>query len=216
MTPSDNEPSETARQEPQDLAIELTDMARQKFVDFLAAEEEPDQAIRLAVEGHGPHGFNYQLDLVKETEEAESHIVLEYEGFRLLVEPSSAEYLNGAKIDFTQRGLESGFSFDNPNSRWKDPVARAVQDILDHQINPGIASHGGYVTLLDVKDSTAYISFGGGCQGCGMADVTLKQGVEVAIINAVEEIDTVLDTTDHAAGENPYYKPDYDGESPVA
>jgi len=199
-----------------DLTIELTDVARQKFIEFLAAEKDPGQAIRLAVEKHSPRNFHYQLDLVSEADEAEAHIVLEYEGFNLLVEPSSAPSLDGAKIDFAQRGLESGFSFDNPNTRWKNPVAQAVQDILDHQVNPGIASHGGVVTLLDVKDATAYVSFGGGCQGCGMADVTLKQGVEVAIINAVEEINAVLDTTDHAAGENPYYQPSHDGESPLA
>ncbi|MEM7354549.1 MAG: iron-sulfur cluster assembly accessory protein [Acidobacteriota bacterium] len=189
-----------------DLEIQITDIARQKFVEFLEAEEDPGQAIRLAVAGHGPHGFNYQLDVVNKTEEAADHIVLDYDGFNLLVEQASAEYLGGVTIDFAQRGLESGFMFDNPNSRWKDPVAQAVQDILDTQINPGVASHGGFITLLDVKGSTAFISLGGGCQGCGMADVTLKQGIEVAIIDAVEEIDTVLDTTDHAAGENPYYQ----------
>ncbi len=196
-----------------DLNITLTDEARQRFIDFLAAEEDPDQVIRLAVAGHGPTGFNYQLDLVKETE-VNHHIRLDYEGFRMYVEPSSTKVLNGVTIDFTQRGLESGFQFDNPNSRWADPIARRVQDVLDQQINPGVASHGGFVQLLDVKDSTAYISLGGGCQGCGMADVTLKDGIVVAIKEAVPEIESVLDRTDHAAGENPYFQGD--GGSPFA
>lgn len=132
----------------------------------------------------------------------------------MLVDPASAAKLDGVTIDFLQRGLESGFHFENPNSRWEDPVAKAVQEVLDTQINPSVAMHGGYVELLDVKDDTAFISLGGGCQGCGMADVTLKQGIEVAITGAVPEIHQVLDSTDHAAGDNPYYQPEKgDGRS---
>ncbi len=188
-----------------ELNITLTDDARQRFIEFLAAEEATDQVIGLAVDGHGPNGFNYQLDLVKEADVAD-HIRLDYEGFPLYVNPASAEMLNGVTIGFIQRGLESGFHFENPNSRWQDPIARRVQDVLDQQINPGVASHGGFVQLLDVKDATAYIALGGGCQGCGMADVTLKDGIVVAIKEAVPEIEAVLDRTDHAAGENPYFQ----------
>jgi Fe/S biogenesis protein NfuA len=80
-----------------------------------------------------------------------------------------------------------------------------VQRVIENRINPQIASHGGFVTLLDVKDDTAYVSMGGGCQGCGMADVTLKQGIETMILESVPQIRRVLDTTDHAAGTNPFY-----------
>ena len=197
-----------------ELSIQLTDTARRKFVEFLESEDEDGLAIRLAIAGRGPYGLNYQLDVVNEAEEAGGHIVLDQGTFRMLVDPGSAEQLNGVEIDFVQRGLESGFHFDNPNSQWADPVARAVQEVLDTQINPSVASHGGFVTLLEVKDATAYISFGGGCHGCGMADVTLKQGVQVAIRDAVPQIENVLDTTDHAAGENPYYQPAGGGDSP--
>ncbi len=189
-----------------DLTIHVTDTAQRKFVEFLEAEEDDGLAIRLAIAGRGPRGLNYQLDVVNEAEEAEDHIVLDQGTFRMLVDPASAEQLEGVEIDFLQRGLESGFHFENPNGGWKDPLAKAVQEVLDTQINPGIASHGGYVTLLDVKDAKAFIALGGGCQGCGMADVTLKEGIEVAIMEAVPEIQAVLDTTDHAAGENPYYR----------
>ncbi len=199
-----------------DLDIVLTDKAREQFTKFLEAEEEEGLAIRLEVAGHGPRGFNYQLDLVSEAEEIDNHTVLDFDTFKLLVHSPSAEHLEGVTIDFLQRGLESGFHFENPNSQWSDPLAKAVQEVLDTQINPSVAGHGGYVTLLDVKGSTAYIALGGGCQGCGMADVTLKQGVEVAIKNAVPGIERVLDTTDHAAGENPYYQPSQGGGSPFA
>lgn len=87
------------------------------------------------------------------------------------------------------------------------PTATAVQNVLDEKINPAVASHGGHIALIDVQESTAYIRLEGGCQGCGMADVTLKQGVEKEILAAVPEITAVLDSTDHASGSNPYYSP---------
>ena len=80
-----------------------------------------------------------------------------------------------------------------------------VQDLVDTSINPAIAAHGGWVELLDVKDSVVYLQMGGGCQGCGAADITLKAGIERLIKEEIPEITEVLDTTDHAAGENPFY-----------
>jgi Fe-S cluster biogenesis protein NfuA len=80
-----------------------------------------------------------------------------------------------------------------------------VQDLVDTSINPAIAAHGGWVELLDVKDSVVYLQMGGGCQGCGAADITLKAGIERLIKEELPEITEVLDTTDHAAGDNPYY-----------
>ena len=85
------------------------------------------------------------------------------------------------------------------------PVGKAIQGVLDERVNPSVASHGGHISLIDVKGDTAFIRLEGGCQGCGMADATLKQGVEVEIKSAVPEIVSVLDVTDHAGGTNPYY-----------
>jgi Fe-S cluster biogenesis protein NfuA len=84
---------------------------------------------------------------------------------------------------------------------------KAVQKLLDERINPSVSTHGGHIALVDVKDDTAYIRLEGGCQGCGMADVTLKQGVEVEIQKEIPSIAHVLDVTDHAGGGNPYYQP---------
>ena len=88
-----------------------------------------------------------------------------------------------------------------------DEIRDRVQQVLDTEVNPSIATHGGVIRLLDVTDNMVYLQLGGGCQGCGMADVTLKQGVEIAIRAAVPEVGEILDTTDHAAGQNPYYTP---------
>ena len=84
---------------------------------------------------------------------------------------------------------------------------RRVQQVLDTIINPAVASHGGVVKLLDVSNNTVFLEFGGGCQGCGMVSVTLKYGVERTIRDEVPEVGAIMDTTDHAAGRNPYYAP---------
>jgi Fe-S cluster biogenesis protein NfuA len=83
----------------------------------------------------------------------------------------------------------------------------AIGDLLEREINPAVAAHGGFVELIDVKKNNVYLRLGGGCQGCGAADVTLKQGIEKAIRDLVPRVGEILDTTDHAAGRNPYYSP---------
>ncbi|HEU5190222.1 MAG TPA: NifU family protein [Methylomirabilota bacterium] len=82
-----------------------------------------------------------------------------------------------------------------------------VQALIDNMINPAVAGHGGFVDLIDVKDNKVYLQMGGGCQGCGAADVTLKSGIERLIKEELPEVEEVLDTTDHASGANPYYAP---------
>ena len=82
-----------------------------------------------------------------------------------------------------------------------------VQELIESMINPAVAGHGGFVELVDVQDNRVYLQMGGGCQGCGAADVTLKQGIERLIKEEIPEIAEVLDATDHSAGSNPYYTP---------
>ena len=185
----------------------MTDAAKQRISDLLAAEDRQGFALRVAIVGRGPDGFQYKLGFVREEEKGADDTIVEAGSFQVFVDPESAPNLQGATIDFVEGIFESGFKIDNPNSVWTDPRAIAIQRLLDTQINPAVASHGGYVTLLDVKDDIAYIALGGGCQGCGMADVTLKQGIEVVIKEEVPDIRQVIDTTDHASGTNPYYQP---------
>ncbi len=82
-----------------------------------------------------------------------------------------------------------------------------VQQLIESMINPAVAGHGGFVDLIDVKDNKVYLQMGGGCQGCGAADITLKSGIERLIKEELPEVEEVLDTTDHASGSNPYYAP---------
>jgi Fe/S biogenesis protein NfuA len=88
-----------------------------------------------------------------------------------------------------------------------EEIREKVQNLLENAINPAIAGHGGFVDLLDVKDNVVYLALGGGCQGCGMADVTLRQGIEALLRDEIPEIAEIVDATDHAAGDNPYYAP---------
>jgi Fe/S biogenesis protein NfuA len=195
--------------------LTITGAAKQRISGLLAAEDRQGLALRVAIIGRGPGGFEYKLGFVREDERGADDTVVEAGSLKVFVDPESAPNLQGATIDFVEGIFESGFKIDNPNSVWTDPKAIAIQRLLDTQINPAVASHGGYVTLLDVKDDIAYIALGGGCQGCGMADVTLKQGIEVAIKEEVPEIRQVVDTTDHASGSNPYYQPAKGGQSPL-
>jgi len=196
--------------------LTITDAAKKKVLAILEGEDQKDLALRVAIRGRGPGGFRYELQFVGAGERGAEDTVVKAGGFDVLVDPDSAPNLKGATVDFLDGVTESGFKIDNPNPLWTDPKAQAVQEVIDSQINPGVASHGGHVALLDVKDNIAYIALGGGCQGCGMVDVTLKQGIEVLLKEAVPEIRQVIDTTDHAAGKNPFYQPSKGGTSPFA
>jgi Fe/S biogenesis protein NfuA len=187
--------------------ITITEAAKKKILEIREADERPDLALRIAIMGRGPGGFMYDLQLVPAAQRDPADGRFELDGLTILVDAASAPQLDGAKLDYVEALYESGFDFENPNPLWTDPVALAVQDVIDNQINPQIASHGGFVSLLDVRGDTAYVQLGGGCQGCGMANVTLKQGVEVMIKDAVPGIVNIVDSTDHASGTNPYYKP---------
>lgn len=100
--------------------------------------------------------------------------------------------------------LEQDQHSERPGLQTED--AEKIRVLLETRINPAIASHGGYISLIDIREDTAYVEMAGGCQGCGMADATLKQGVEVEIIRTVPSIARVLDVTDHAGGSNPYFQ----------
>jgi Fe/S biogenesis protein NfuA len=191
----------------------VTDAAREKIREIMEMQGITGRgAIRVGIAGRGPAGFNYSMSLEEDAQPAENEAVQDEGDFKVLVEGDSLDKLRGATVDFVGQLVGGGFKIDNPNSVWDDPLASEIQQLLDSQINPGVASHGGFVELLDVKDDRVYVRMGGGCQGCGMASVTLKQGVEVMIRQNFPQIQAVVDTTDHAGGENPYYQPSKGGQ----
>jgi Fe/S biogenesis protein NfuA len=200
----------------QEPLLTVTQNAQQRISSLMEAEGRQGQAIRVVVRNSSPGRFQYGLEFVEQGKEDQDDTVVDFGPFRLVVDSTSAPKLKGATIDFVDDPLggSTGLQVDNPNSAWTDPMAAKIQELIDTQINPGVASHGGHVDLIDVKENVVYILLGGGCQGCGMVDVTLKQGIEVMIKEAVPEIQGVVDTTDHAGGSNPYYQPAKGGESP--
>ncbi|RMD92741.1 MAG: iron-sulfur cluster assembly accessory protein [Calditrichaeota bacterium] len=192
--------------------ITVTEAAQERFRTILKEENREGQGIRVtAHRGASPFSVEYSLAFVEPGEEHPADEIIEFEGFKIYVDPQSAPLVEGATIDFVHGLQESGFKITNPRTQAppvpEGPLAEKIQHLLDSKINPGIAMHGGHVTLVAVEDNVAYLRFGGGCQGCGMVDVTLKQGIEVMLKEAIPELKEVMDVTDHASGRNPYYQP---------
>ncbi|MDE2746213.1 MAG: NifU family protein [Chloroflexota bacterium] len=191
-----------------ELGITFSEVARSKLLEVLTGYPEEVAGLRLKIAGRTSEGFEHVLTIVEQGYEPEGDVTADYPDFTLYVEGERVDDLRGTAIHYEFKGPNvSGLEFNNPNPVWRDPLAQAIQQIFDEQVNPQIAAHGGYVQLLEVKGSKAYIEMGGGCQGCGMANVTLKQGVEVAVKEQLPEIDELIDVTDHQSGENPYYQP---------
>jgi Fe/S biogenesis protein NfuA len=187
--------------------VTFTEAAARQVAGLLEREERKGLALRFSIQGRGPGGFLYRLGMVEASERRPEDEVVDAPGFQVFIDRESVPNLTGVTVDYVEGPHGSGFKIDNPNPIWSDPKSQAVQRILDEEINPAVGMHGGFVTLLDVKDDIVYIQLGGGCQGCGMVDVTLKQGIEVRIKEALPEIREVVDQTDHAGGSNPYYQP---------
>jgi len=202
--------------------MELSPSAIDKIAELMASRGQGPQAVRVLVHLGGAGGGQSEFKFVSLNEKNPDDIVLEMGPFPMYLDPQAASSLKGAKVDFNEQKYAHGFhiEYENPlesylSSRRKDwgddPIANKVQQVVDDQINPGVAGHGGWVLLLDVKDDTAFIEMGGGCRGCAISQMTLKQGIEKLITEEVPQIVRVLDTTDHSEGENPYYTDDPTG-----
>jgi Fe/S biogenesis protein NfuA len=191
-----------------DPRVNFTDAAAEKLSDIIGNHANPVAGLRLQISGRKDGRFQHLLSLVEDGAQQEGDLALESGDIRVYVEPRDADYLDGLEIDFYDDGAgNQGLEFKNPNPLWRDPREFQLQDLFDRQINPQIAAHGGMISLIGVREKTAFVQFGGGCVGCGMLSVTLKQGVEVAVKDQIPEIDEIVDITDHNQGENPYYQP---------
>jgi len=180
--------------------------ARSKIDGVRTFNDFPDAVLRVRILAKDGPRFRYEIALEDPRERTDDDLAVEADGLMVVLDRATATDIAGATIELDPGVTGGGLRIENPNEGWQDPIARAVQEVLDRQINPGVGSHGGQVTLVEVKDGTAFMRFGGGCQGCAAVDVTLKQGVETAIRGAVPAILAIVDVTDHQAGENPYYQ----------
>ena len=184
--------------------LTVTETAQEKIQAVIETEEVEVEGLRISIQGRTATAFQYSLGLATEAQEGD--LVVACEHFNVLVDAESAPDLEGAVIDYVDDLNSSGFNIENPNTpTWDNPKAQEVQKLIDERINPAVAAHGGQIELLNVSDDAIYIHMGGGCQGCGMANVTLKHGIEAMIQEVFPEIKHVIDTTDHDAGDNPYY-----------
>jgi Fe/S biogenesis protein NfuA len=193
--------------------LTFTDTARKRVAHFLEMQKDQEvSALRIAGDR-----TSQRLWLVKPSDREETDAVFRVDDFEVFLDPLTSDRLSGATVDFVEGVMQSGFRVFFPSPSWSDPLAQRVQEVIDTVINPGVAAHSGNVSLEGVEDGVAYISFGGGCQGCGAADLTLKGGVERILTQHVPEITAVRDSTDHAAGTSPYYvSTDGATESPLS
>ena len=184
--------------------VTLTDPARETVVATLEKLSQESRTLRLAIQGRTAETFRYSFAVVEDDHVGPDDLVVDCGDFRVLIDKQSALSLKGTTIDFAG----GNWKIDNPNPTWSDPQAMQIQQIIDEIINPGVASHGGNVELIAVQENIVYLQLGGGCQGCGLVDVTLRQGIERILKQEMPELVGVVDTTDHASGENPYYAPE--------
>ena len=186
--------------------LTVTEAAKRKILSIIQAHGKPGDGLRIAIVGRSSAGFTYDMQLLEEGDAEADDVIVNVGDFPVVIDAESAPHMRDVIIDYVEELQQSGFRIGNPNPVWTDPKAMAIQELLDTQINPAVASHGGHIELVDVHDDIVYIRFGGGCQGCGMVSVTLSQGVEQAIHEAFPEIREIVDVTDHASGTNPYYQ----------
>jgi len=190
--------------------VTFTDGAKAHVVAFLAEESEP-LAVRIEVLDSSPLAPQYDLALIEESEKESDDQVYELGGFEVVVPRASVDLLQGASVDWVESMQGAGFKIENPNivpigeGAAAGPLADRVKHVIDMQVNPAIASHGGSVTLIEVRDDVVYLEMMGGCQGCGMAAVTLAQGIRRIIMESVPDVRDIVDVTNHDAGANPYY-----------
>ena len=203
--------------------IQITDAARDLVLAYRGHSDKPNPerlAMWVEITGVSGSGFSYDMYLKTVDEAAADDAVVSVaEGLQVVVPAGSVDQMRGSTIDLSDSPGGGGLFVRNPQSPSPavsgagpstatptGPVAERVIHVLDQQINPAIAAHGGHAELVAVEDDTAYLRLSGGCQGCGMASVTLSQGIEVALRESVPEITRVVDVTDHASGANPYYE----------
>ncbi len=189
-----------------DPILNVTAAAAERIHAAKTSEGRDDIALRVAAREDGAK-FRYELKLVETDSKAADDRVVHLENIDIYLDPESVPRLQGATLDYVDDISGSGLKFENPNKTTlaTHPLAARVQQVLDDRVNPSLAAHGGMVSLVDIQGTRVVLSFGGGCQGCGMADVTMKQGVSAQLKQQIPEISEVVDATDHAAGHNPYY-----------
>jgi Fe/S biogenesis protein NfuA len=196
--------------------LRVADAALSKVLEVRDAEDDPETlALRVEITGISGVDFTYDLAFDPIDEADEDDIREQYGDLTVLVPAASADQLRGSTLDLPSSEGQAGLVIRNPNR--PDPLAgvkdltltgdlaEQVQQLLDGAINPSLAAHGGFASLVGVEGTRVFVTMGGGCQGCSMSQATMVQGIATAVTEAIPEVTEVVDATDHTAGENPFY-----------
>ena len=209
-------PSEATATALDETVIDVSDAALAKVLEVRSEENDSeDLALRISVTGVSGVEYAYDLAFVSVEDADDGDHSYCIGGLTVLVPSESRDRLAGATLDLPSNEGQGGLVIRNPNRpnplgdladlELTGEVAERVTQLLDQRINPALASHGGFASLVGVDDATVYVSMGGGCQGCAMSQATLTEGIRASILEAIPEVTEGVDATDHSAGENPFY-----------
>lgn len=192
--------------------ITIGESAQSHFRRLIEQQDLPGLGVRLRVVRAGTPKADCELTFCEPSDLSGDEVELECEGFSLFVDAASAPFLEQALIDFERSGTGGSLTIKAPRIKGTEPGADAplldrIRYVIESEINPGLASHGGRVTAEALEaDGTLVLRFGGGCHGCGMVDVTLRDGIEKTLKARIPEVTGVRDATDHATGDAPYVR----------
>ena len=192
--------------------MNITPSAQEYLADLLSNQEEDTTGIKIFVSEPGTPRAETCIAYAKDDEDFSDYKIIEEFEFSLYLEEKSIDFLKDAEVDYSPDKFGGTLTIKAPNAKLPQisedaSIEDKINYVLYSEINPGLASHGGEVSLIEVvNEETAVLQFGGGCQGCGMVDLTLKDGVEKTLLEQVEGLKNVKDVTDHSYRENAYYK----------
>ena len=190
--------------------INISDTAQAHFRKLIEREAIEGLGVRLSAVHPGTSKADARLEFAEPSELAGDEWAVDCEGFTLYVAADSVAWLDGAEVDYVYQGTGAQLTIRAPKIKGEAPAESAslverVRWVMENEVNPQLASHGGRATVQEVSaEGVVLLRFGGGCHGCGMADVTLKQGIEKTLIARVPGVTAVRDATDHDTGEAPY------------
>lgn len=199
--------------------MEVDPRARKMLLEVRDREPDANElGLVLRISGIDGARFSYEMAFMRLEDAGSADIIEEHDGLSLIIPKGDADNLRGATLTMSRDLLHPGLTIENPNGPsprilgdgdlpdLTGSVAEQAVRVMNEVINPAIAAHGGFGEIVAVEESTVYVRLGGGCVGCGMANVTLSQGIESTLHQMIPEIEKVVDVTDHASGENPYYE----------
>ncbi len=190
--------------------IQISESAQSHFRRLIEREALPGLGVRLSAMHPGTPRADVRLEFAEPHDLQGDEWALDCEGFTLWLDAGSVQYLDGAEIDYTTQATGGQLQIRAPKIKGEVPAESAslverVRWLVEHEINPQLAQHKGHVSVQEITaEGVVLLNFGGGCHGCGMADVTLKQGIEKTLMEKVPGVTAVRDATDHASGAAPY------------